>query len=157
MVELLQLSGGGGEHTVTGSSPCPRPRAPAMRTEKEPEEGRDLDRQSAEDRTSEGGESAPHRLAAHIGPAKFKPAEGRRGRALPAGPARAGPAYPVGHRPRAAMATREGREGFVRACRGLLRPGLPLSARPPRSQQRRRLPPETVTKRLRSPASSAPG
>lgn len=129
MVELLQLSGGDGELTVTGSSPCPR--APAMRTETESEEGRDLDPQSADDRASEGGESAPHRPAAHIGPAKFKPAEGRWRRALPAGPARAGPAYPVGHRPRAAMATRGGREGFVPACRGLPRSGLSRPALPP--------------------------
>ena len=123
MVELLQLSGGDGEQTVTVSGPCPG--APAMWSETGPEEGRDLDLQPAE----EAGEAAPHSPAAHIGPAKFKPAEWRRGRALPAGPARAGPAYPGGRRPRVAMATRGGREGFVPACGARLAAPGPPSAR----------------------------
>lgn len=89
MVELLQLSGGDGEHNTTVSSPCPP--ASAMRAENEPEEGRDLALQSAGYRVSEGDESVPHRPAAHIWPAKFKPAERRRGRAFPAAPARAEP------------------------------------------------------------------
>lgn len=86
MVELLQLGGGDSEQIFIVSGPCPG--APAMRTEQEPEEGRDVDLQPAEDRASEADESDPHRPAAHIRPAKFKPAERRRRRALPAGPAR---------------------------------------------------------------------
>lgn len=89
MVELLQLSGGDGEHNTTASSPCPP--ASAMRAEKEPEAGRDLALQSAGYRVSEWDEAVPHRPAAHIWPAKFKPAERRRGRGLPAAPARAEP------------------------------------------------------------------
>lgn len=63
-VEVLQLSGGDGEHAATVSSPCPR--VPAMGTEKEPGEGRDLALQSGRNRVSEAGEAALHGPAAHI-------------------------------------------------------------------------------------------
>lgn len=89
MVELLQLIGGDGEHTATASSPCSL--ASAMRTEKEPEEGRDLALPSARNRVSEEREVVLHRPAADIWPAKFKPADRPRGRALPAGRASAQP------------------------------------------------------------------
>ena len=114
MVELLQLSGGDGELITTVSSPCPR--ASAMKDKKEPEEGRDLALQPAGNRVSKRGEAAPQRPAAHMGPAKFKPAERLQSRALPASTARASLAYQRGDRSCVALVTRGRPEGFVQAC-----------------------------------------
>lgn len=123
VVELLQLGGGDGEHAAAVPSPCPR--ASAMRAEKEPAGGRDLAPLSARSRESKGGHAAPQRPTAHIGPAKFKPAERRRGRALPAGAARAEPGQSGREQTPRCRGDAWTRRGFVRACRAWLPPPGP--------------------------------